>query len=97
MSSDLPGVDPATLNGMILYYCLMTKWSGLGDSTELSRVGLSQRWTPLKILCFPNAYVKCMFWQAWSLQRFTQNLAIIRIKIPTFGVNKRISIKTPHA
>jgi hypothetical protein len=42
-SSDLPGVNPATLNGMILYYRLMTKWSGLGDSTELSRMGLSQR------------------------------------------------------
>jgi hypothetical protein len=42
MSSDLPGVNPATLNGIILYYRLMTKWSGLGDSTELSRVGLSQ-------------------------------------------------------
>jgi hypothetical protein len=40
--SDLPGVNPATLNEMILYYRLMTKWSGLGDSTELSRVGLSQ-------------------------------------------------------
>jgi hypothetical protein len=40
--SDLPGVNPATLNGMVLYYCLMTKRSGLGDSTELSRVGLSQ-------------------------------------------------------
>ena len=43
VSSDLPGYDPATLNGMILYYRLMTKWSGLGDSTELSRMGLSQR------------------------------------------------------
>jgi hypothetical protein len=43
MSSDLPGVNPATLNGMILYCRLMTKWSGLGDSTELSRVGLSHR------------------------------------------------------
>jgi hypothetical protein len=42
MSSDLPGVDLATLNGILLYYRLMTKWSGLGDSTELSRVGLSQ-------------------------------------------------------
>ena len=41
-SSDLPGYDTATLNGMILYYLLMTKWSGLGDSTELSRMGLSQ-------------------------------------------------------
>jgi hypothetical protein len=41
MSSDLPGVNPATLNGVLLYYGLMTKWSGLGDSTELSRVGLS--------------------------------------------------------
>jgi hypothetical protein len=41
-TSDLPGVNPATLNGMILYYCLMTKKSGLGDSNELSRVGLSQ-------------------------------------------------------
>jgi hypothetical protein len=40
--SDLPGVNPATLNGMILYYRLMTRWSGLGDSTELSRMGLSQ-------------------------------------------------------
>jgi hypothetical protein len=42
MSSDLPGVNPATLNGMIPYYPLMTKWSGLGDSTELSRLGFSQ-------------------------------------------------------
>jgi hypothetical protein len=42
MSSDLLGVNPATLNVMLLYYRLMTKWSGLGDSTELSRVGLSQ-------------------------------------------------------
>jgi hypothetical protein len=40
VSSDLPGVNPATLNRMILYYNLMTKWSGLGDSTELSRMGL---------------------------------------------------------
>jgi hypothetical protein len=40
--SDLPGVNPATLNEMLLYYRLMTKWSGLGDSTELSRMGLSQ-------------------------------------------------------
>jgi hypothetical protein len=38
-SSDLPGVNPATLNGMILYYHLMTKWSGLDDSTELPRIG----------------------------------------------------------
>jgi hypothetical protein len=36
MSSDLLGINPATLNGMILYHHLMTKWSGLGDSTELS-------------------------------------------------------------
>jgi hypothetical protein len=49
VSSDLPGVNPATLNGMILYYRLMTKWSGLGDSTELSRMGLSQ-------LASENAY-----------------------------------------
>jgi hypothetical protein len=41
LSSDLPGVNPATLNEILLYYRLMTKWSGLGDSTELSRVGLS--------------------------------------------------------
>jgi hypothetical protein len=46
MSSDLPGVNPATLNGILLYYRLMTKWSGLGDSTELSRVGLSQMLWP---------------------------------------------------
>jgi hypothetical protein len=42
MSSDLPGVNPATLNGMVLYCLLMTKWSGLGDITELSQMGLSQ-------------------------------------------------------
>jgi hypothetical protein len=42
LSSDLPGVNPATLNGMVLYYFLMTKWSDLGDSTELSHMGLSQ-------------------------------------------------------
>jgi hypothetical protein len=41
-SSDLPGVNLATLNGMILYYRLMTRRSGLGDNTELSRMGLSQ-------------------------------------------------------
>jgi hypothetical protein len=40
--SDLPGVNLATLNEILIYYRLMTKWSGLGDSTELSRVGLSQ-------------------------------------------------------
>jgi hypothetical protein len=38
--SDLPGVNPATLNVMILYYRLMTKWSGLGDSAELFQMGL---------------------------------------------------------
>jgi hypothetical protein len=40
--SDLPGVNPAILNGVVLYYRLMIQWSGLGDSTELSRMGLSQ-------------------------------------------------------
>jgi hypothetical protein len=49
--SDLPGFDPAKLNGMILYYRLMNKWSGLGISTELSQMGLSHRvtllWLPL--------------------------------------------------
>jgi hypothetical protein len=47
--SDLPGVNPATLNGMILDYRLMTKWIGLGNSTELSRVGLSQYTTPSRL------------------------------------------------
>jgi hypothetical protein len=42
VASDLPGVNPATLNGMLLCYRLMTKWSGLGDSTESSQVGLPQ-------------------------------------------------------
>jgi hypothetical protein len=37
----LPGVNPTTLNGIILYYRLMTKCRGLVDSTELSRMGLS--------------------------------------------------------
>jgi hypothetical protein len=54
MSSDLPGVNPATLNG-ILYYRLMTKWSGLGDSIELSRVGLSHSPTEKKPVVYqPN-------------------------------------------
>jgi hypothetical protein len=53
--SDLPGVNPATLNRMVLYYRLMTKWSGLGDGTELSRVGLSQL---MQLLCFLQ--VVCM-------------------------------------
>jgi hypothetical protein len=48
-SSDLPGVNPTTLNKMILYYHLMTKWSGLGDSTELSRMGLSH--VPMDLFC----------------------------------------------
>jgi hypothetical protein len=35
---------------MILYYRLMTKWSGLGDSTKLSRMELSQPpWQPPKL------------------------------------------------
>jgi hypothetical protein len=42
VSSELPVVNPVTLNGMILYYRLMTKLSGLGDSTELSWMELSQ-------------------------------------------------------
>jgi hypothetical protein len=41
-SSNLPGFDSSTLNTMVLYYRLMTKLSGLGDSTKLSWVGLSQ-------------------------------------------------------
>jgi hypothetical protein len=41
VSSDLQGFDPTTLNVMILYYRLMTKWSGLGDRMELSHMGLS--------------------------------------------------------
>jgi hypothetical protein len=40
-SSDLPGVNSALPSGMILYYRLMTKWSGLGGSTKLSWMGLS--------------------------------------------------------
>jgi hypothetical protein len=67
--SDLPGVNPATLNGILLYYRLMTKWSGLGDSTELSRVGLSHcnkliltrvvLWTHLRVSF--NAYVDPLY------------------------------------
>jgi hypothetical protein len=38
--SDLPGVNPATNDRMILYYCLMTKVDGsLGDSTVFSWAG----------------------------------------------------------
>jgi hypothetical protein len=41
-SSYLPSFDPPTLNEMVLYYRLMIKWSGLGNSTKLSQMGLSQ-------------------------------------------------------
>jgi hypothetical protein len=39
------------------YYRLMTKWSGLGDSTELSWMGLSQRDSPRRreYPCPPHA------------------------------------------
>jgi hypothetical protein len=38
--SDLPGVNPATNDRMILYYCLMTKVDGLlGDSMVFSWAG----------------------------------------------------------
>jgi hypothetical protein len=50
-SSDLPGFDTATLNVMVLYYHLMTKWSGLGDSTILYRMGLSHS------LCSPFQFL----------------------------------------
>jgi hypothetical protein len=46
---------------MILYYCLMTKWSGLGDSTELSRMGLSQdvdRIQQYRPICLLNCLYK---------------------------------------
>jgi hypothetical protein len=40
ISSDLPGVNLATNDRMILYYCLMTKVHGLlGDSTVFSWAG----------------------------------------------------------
>jgi hypothetical protein len=52
--SDLPGVNPATLNGMILYCRLTNKWSGLGDSTELSRMGLSQSLSPTQPRLAPH-------------------------------------------
>jgi hypothetical protein len=44
--SDLPGVNPATNNRMILYYRLMTKVDGLlADSTIFSWAGsLGQKW-----------------------------------------------------
>jgi hypothetical protein len=39
-SSDLPGVNPATYNRMVLYYCLNDQsGSVLGDSTVLSWAG----------------------------------------------------------
>jgi hypothetical protein len=64
--SGLPGVNLATLNGMILYYRLMTKRSGLGDSTKLSRMGLPQG-CPLKIV-FPHLFEICNQ-QDWSVRR----------------------------
>jgi hypothetical protein len=40
---------------MVLYYRLMTKWSGLGDSTELSQMGLSQ---PTRLMAVPDKWVQ---------------------------------------
>jgi hypothetical protein len=59
--SDLPGVNPATLNGMLLYYRLMTKGSGLGDSTDLSRVGLSQLYISFHNKVNVLNDIKCLF------------------------------------
>jgi hypothetical protein len=63
-SSDLPGVNLATLNGVILYYRLMTKWSGLGDSTELSWMGLSQ--SPLSLSWRLRGGRGVGGWRAWA-------------------------------
>jgi hypothetical protein len=63
--SDLPGVNPTTLNGMLLYYRLMIKWSGLGDSTELSRVGLSQLFS--HVVSSLISYIWIMVHVAFSL------------------------------
>jgi hypothetical protein len=38
---DLPGL-PGRSDLIILYYCLMAKWTGLGDNTELFWAVLSQ-------------------------------------------------------
>jgi hypothetical protein len=61
LSSDLPGVNPATLNGVVLYYRLIFKRSGFGDSTELSRVGLSHKgcmtWCPKRLQDKDHTYI----------------------------------------
>jgi hypothetical protein len=41
VSKRFTGRKPDNTQRMLLYYSLMTEWSGLGDSTESSRVGLS--------------------------------------------------------
>jgi hypothetical protein len=41
--SDLPGFDLTTYDVMVLYYRLMTKWIGLGDSTVFSWAGCHRR------------------------------------------------------
>jgi hypothetical protein len=43
----LSGVNPATNDRMILYYCLMTKWIDLGDSMVFSWAGCHNSLAPL--------------------------------------------------
>jgi hypothetical protein len=72
MSSDLPGVNLATLNGILLYYRLMTKWSGLGDSTELSRVGLSHDMSSKTLY----------FYYSTAIRNITIAIIVIALKVP---------------
>jgi hypothetical protein len=74
--SDLPGVNSATLNRILLYYRLMTKWSGLGDSTELSRMGLSQ--------AFSESDGKPRFEEAFNKIRFATSCL-------SWNFNKRLN------
>jgi hypothetical protein len=69
-SSDLPGVIPATLNEMILYYRLMTKWSGLGDSTELSQTRLSQAVAGWLVVGADARWWWWCLWRQWGIVFF---------------------------
>jgi hypothetical protein len=50
--SDLPSVNPATNDRMILYYCLMTKWISLGNSTKFYWAGCHRQLYELSVHLF---------------------------------------------
>jgi hypothetical protein len=58
---------------MILYYHLLTNWNGLGDSTKLSRMGLSQSFYSLL-----HSHVALLHWLRGSVLWLRGELACVQ-------------------